>query len=349
MTPDPYRTLQVEPNADLEAIHAAYRRLARLYHPDRNPLPEAAAQMRAINAAYAVLADPRRRAAYDAQRYLSRSHRPRVTVVARPQPVAWRPAEVRVEAVAAHPPTTLQRRVDRVVAVVGVLLLIAIGFYTVSVIPYAERQFQAERLGYSDRPARQAPLTSATASEHDTGVGVPERLRSDANLRSFPGPVLVAPMSLEPFASLPVLRLDANGLGIARYAVYYGDLTTGGATISGLVGRASFDASAPRLPDCAADAAYCAGLVAGQSPGPPGLELFRAPDLVEDYPAFVTHRVCCNGVMWSLSWYEPRANMSYTIDLSRSVATRFGSPAAEADLGAARAVAALAPQLVRLP
>ena len=59
---DPYRILQVSPNADLEAIHAAYRRLARRYHPDLNPQPEAAERMRAINAAYGVLSDPARRA-----------------------------------------------------------------------------------------------------------------------------------------------------------------------------------------------------------------------------------------------------------------------------------------------
>jgi hypothetical protein len=41
--------------------------------------------------------------------------------------------------------------------------------------------------------------------------------------------------------------------------------------------------------------------------------------------------------------------MSYTIDLSRSVAARYGSSTAEGDTAAARAVAALAHQLVRLP
>jgi hypothetical protein len=81
----------------------------------------------------------------------------------------------------------------------------------------------------------------------------------------------------------------------------------------------------------------------------PGLELFRTPDLLADYPAFATHRVCCNGVFWSVSWYEPRADMTYTIDVSRSVAARYGSPAAEGDTGAAHTFAALAPQLVRLP
>ena len=74
-----------------------------------------------------------------------------------------------------------------------------------------------------------------------------------------------------------------------------------------------------------------------------------APGLVLDGPAFVTHRVCCNGVFWSVSWYEPRTNMSYTIDLSRSVAARYGSQSADDDVAAARSVGALAAQLVRLP
>lgn len=39
----------------------------RFYHPDRNPALSAAQKVREINAAYAVLGDPRRRARYDAQ------------------------------------------------------------------------------------------------------------------------------------------------------------------------------------------------------------------------------------------------------------------------------------------
>jgi len=335
---DPYRILQVAPNADLEAIHAAYRRLARRYHPDLNQQPEAAERMRAINAAYGLLSDPARRAAYDAQRFFRRS--PLVTYAPQPQ----RRSVVTV----ASPPTPLQRRVDRIVAVIGVVLLVAIGFYTVSVIPYAERQFQAQvDPRYAPVP-RTAP-TGPPGADHGTSATVPERLLSDGGLKDFPGNVLVAPSNLEPFASLPILRLDAERRGIARYAVYYGDLTNGGATISGLVGRDAFDGGAPRFADCRAEAEYCAGPVAGQPPGPPGLELFRAPQLVLNSPAFVSHRVCCNGVFWSVSWYEPRTNMSYTIDLSRSVAVRYGSLTATGDVAAARSVAALAGQLVRLP
>ena len=65
---DYYRILQVDPDAEPEVIHAAYRRLASKYHPDVNPEPEAAERMAEINAAYGVLKDPEQRAAYDRAR-----------------------------------------------------------------------------------------------------------------------------------------------------------------------------------------------------------------------------------------------------------------------------------------
>ena len=49
---DPYKILQVDPEAEDEVIQAAYRRLARKYHPDVAPGTEAEARMAAINAAW---------------------------------------------------------------------------------------------------------------------------------------------------------------------------------------------------------------------------------------------------------------------------------------------------------
>lgn len=63
-----YEVLQVSPHACPEVIQAAYRALARTYHPDVNPGDEAARQMRQLNAAYSVLSDPARRLRYDALR-----------------------------------------------------------------------------------------------------------------------------------------------------------------------------------------------------------------------------------------------------------------------------------------
>lgn len=65
---DAYKTLQVDPEADPEVIQAAYRRLAQKFHPDRAPGPDAEARMVAINAAWELLRDPERRAAYDRAR-----------------------------------------------------------------------------------------------------------------------------------------------------------------------------------------------------------------------------------------------------------------------------------------
>lgn len=65
---DPYKTLQVDSEAEDEVIQAAYRRLARKYHPDVAPGAEAAARMAAINAAWELLGDPVKRALYDRER-----------------------------------------------------------------------------------------------------------------------------------------------------------------------------------------------------------------------------------------------------------------------------------------
>ncbi|CAN5523083.1 hypothetical protein BH20CHL7_BH20CHL7_01970 [soil metagenome] len=64
---DPYKVLQVDSEAEDEVIAAAYRRLAMKYHPDTGG-PESQARMSAINAAWEVLGDPDRRAAFDRER-----------------------------------------------------------------------------------------------------------------------------------------------------------------------------------------------------------------------------------------------------------------------------------------
>jgi curved DNA-binding protein CbpA len=62
---DAYKVLQVDREAEDEVIQAAYRRLARKYHPDLAPDAEAARRMAAINAAWALIGTPAARAAYD--------------------------------------------------------------------------------------------------------------------------------------------------------------------------------------------------------------------------------------------------------------------------------------------
>lgn len=61
-----YQTLGLPRTATLAAIRQAYRRLASQYHPDRNKHDHTAPErMAAINAAYACLSDPERKARYD--------------------------------------------------------------------------------------------------------------------------------------------------------------------------------------------------------------------------------------------------------------------------------------------
>jgi curved DNA-binding protein CbpA len=65
---DPYKILQVDSEAEDEVIQAAYRRLARKYHPDLAASPDAANRMAAINAAWELIGEPAKRTAYDRQR-----------------------------------------------------------------------------------------------------------------------------------------------------------------------------------------------------------------------------------------------------------------------------------------
>src|SRR5918911_1333467 len=68
---DYYSLLGVAANASAEEIQAAYRRLAKAYHPDLNAGSSvAAARMARLNVAKSVLLDPSTRAAYDQLRRL---------------------------------------------------------------------------------------------------------------------------------------------------------------------------------------------------------------------------------------------------------------------------------------
>jgi len=63
---DPYETLGVAKTATEDEIRAAYRKLAKQYHPDLNPgKPEAEERFKAISTAYDLLSDPQKRARFD--------------------------------------------------------------------------------------------------------------------------------------------------------------------------------------------------------------------------------------------------------------------------------------------
>jgi curved DNA-binding protein CbpA len=76
---DPYAALGVPDTASQDQITHAYRRKLRAFHPDTReasaPAPAADEQLRRIMAAYALLRDRARRAAFD------RTARPRASTV----------------------------------------------------------------------------------------------------------------------------------------------------------------------------------------------------------------------------------------------------------------------------
>ncbi|MFN7705032.1 MAG: DnaJ domain-containing protein [Chryseotalea sp.] len=63
---DYYQIMGLKPDASSTAIRSAYKKLAMLYHPDRNPNnPQAEELFKVINEAYQVLSDPIKKQQYD--------------------------------------------------------------------------------------------------------------------------------------------------------------------------------------------------------------------------------------------------------------------------------------------
>lgn len=64
---DYYEFLQISPNAEEDTVHRVYRFLAARFHPD-NPASGDVEKFSTLTAAYSVLSDPAKRAAYDVAR-----------------------------------------------------------------------------------------------------------------------------------------------------------------------------------------------------------------------------------------------------------------------------------------
>lgn len=89
---DVYRLLGVPSTASTEEIHAACRRLARTFHPDRNASHRATQEMQVVNVVRRAMTDPNERAQYDWERH--RFH----TDIGRPPVHPWQsPAAIDLE------------------------------------------------------------------------------------------------------------------------------------------------------------------------------------------------------------------------------------------------------------
>jgi DnaJ-class molecular chaperone len=62
---DPYAVLGVQKSADLTEIKKVFRKLAKKYHPDQSKDPNAKEKFAEANAAYEILGDVKKRAAFD--------------------------------------------------------------------------------------------------------------------------------------------------------------------------------------------------------------------------------------------------------------------------------------------
>jgi curved DNA-binding protein CbpA len=106
---DPYAVLGVEPSASPDEIRVAYRRAARASHPDLHPGDASAAErFKRVQVAYELLADPVRRAAYDA---------PPAPAAPPPAPAA----HATVERPAPEPPVSLARELGETVRAIRVM------------------------------------------------------------------------------------------------------------------------------------------------------------------------------------------------------------------------------------
>ena len=85
MLTDPYGALEIHPNATLQEIKKAYRRLAMLYHPDKAKNdPQAVAKYSQIKDAYEVLTNPVKKENYLQQRWYDQSIGKKTTEIITP-------------------------------------------------------------------------------------------------------------------------------------------------------------------------------------------------------------------------------------------------------------------------
>jgi hypothetical protein len=191
-----------------------------------------------------------------------------------------------------------------------------------------------------------------------------------AELRTFPGVVLLPPADLSPFSALEPWRVELNrprpgsaAIVHGRYLVQYrepqgqggsgsGQGGSGSGQVGGSMGRDDLDQMLTALGTlsyarCSADAPYCSENVAGQDGAPPASEVFRGLT-VNDGVAVVEHVICCGGHYWSLTWYDGPRDMTYNLVLVGSVADQLGDTISPDNVSTAKTLTELATRLAPL-
>ncbi|TAJ19928.1 MAG: J domain-containing protein [Dehalococcoidia bacterium] len=158
MDDDLYELLEVSPRASGEVIQAAYRRLARTYHPDgESPDPE---KMVRLNLAFEVLGDDQKRSVYDADR----GQAPEPTSA--PVVPSWRTAYPLPPFEAIDEPPPVRRRT-------ALWMLVAVTFVVVLGGVLAGSLLQGRDNGGSAAPdATPEPRTATDAADLKAPAGV---------------------------------------------------------------------------------------------------------------------------------------------------------------------------------
>jgi hypothetical protein len=354
--PDHYAALGVTPDSSSDAIAAAYRRLARVHHPDVSNVPGAADRMRAINAAYSVLADPQLRATYDSQ--LARAVQHTVPSVETATPV--RPAVPRAVA-STRRERTMPTRAEHATKLAGIAFLtLFLGFGVLTCVLSSRLPISTGADGMPIIPratatalARQG-LSSDTPAQVSTPVvgsdmPAPAARLAHPVLRAFDRTVLVPPAGLAPFDELIAVAPQVSGTvctgepGCApRYDIRYGDWRVSGARLAGSVGRGSFDSAMPPEGVCASESGVCA-LSTGA--GRTAATHVHNLHVREHHPAVVRIQPCCPGPFWLVAWHDGSTDTSYRMELWGAAVNRL--PTTEPIEGGI-AIAAVASALVPL-
>ena len=208
MPEDLYSVLGVAPGATQEQIETAYRRLARQYHPDINPAPEAVARMQAINNAFAVLRDPERRVQYDRSRQpAARLAAPMTATSASGGYAGPRQPRPAVE----HRSGTPDEMPKVLAAIIGAGLLIFL--LTVAwIISSSRRVTEARAIQSAASAAAVGAATPATRPPTATPSSVPPAIIATARPTTTPtsgrAAIVVAPSPTAPRSATPSPTLE---------------------------------------------------------------------------------------------------------------------------------------------